>query len=312
MRTLLRASVTAVAAGSLLTTGAVAAHAAPAAAGAVTVTAGPLILEPGPHGHAGSVRVTVHNDTAEPFLGSIFITEPLPATLDTVEGASGCTLDSTPDHRAISICYPDTEIAPGGTGVITVGFRSPARTRAYAQIAPEHGSVTAGGATADFTAIFRSLTGSVRNPRPYVQSTDAALTVTARNVTLTRRPDGTFAGRVPVSVRNRTDAAHAYLTSAIVVPGGVDYPSIEPADVCTTGTDRLPVAPGENASTCAVTGGRLAEGDKRAFAFVLTAPAGTPAGVLGTGTTTTWLDGTPTAAQTDGANVDTFTVTVAG
>ncbi|WP_433306872.1 hypothetical protein ACQP2F_21960 [Actinoplanes sp. CA-030573] len=318
MRTLLRASVTAVTAATLLATSAVSAHAAPApaaapaAAAAVTVTAGPLVLEPGRHGHTGSVRATIHNDTAEPFLGSVLITEPLPATIDTIEGASGCTLDHTPDQRAIAICSLDAAIAPGGTGVVTVRFRSPARPRVYPQIAPQHGTVTVEGSTADFAAIFRSVTGSVRNPRPYAQSTAAALTVTARDVTLTRRPDGTFAGRVPVSVRNGTDAPHAYLSAAIVVPPGVDYPSIEPPDACVLGTDRLPVAPGENASTCGVAGGQLAERDTRAFDFVLTAPAGTPTGLLGTGTTTTWLDGGPATAQTDGADVDTFTITVAG
>ena len=134
--------------------------------------------------------------------------------------------------------------------------------------------------------------------------------MTAADVTLTRQPDGTFAGRVPVTVRNHSDAPHTGLNAAIALPPGLDFPNIEPADIC-MGSDQLPVPPGGSGYACAAPGGQLAQGESRAYAFLLTAPAETAPGVLGTGTTSAGLNG-PAAPQTDGADVDTFTVTVAG
>jgi hypothetical protein len=306
MRTLLRAGVTTLAASSMLLAGTTAAMAAPA--GGVTITVGPLILEPGTYGHTGSIRVAVRNGTSEPLSGGFTVTEPLPATTGAIEGASACPLGSTPDNRTISYCELDSAIAPGRTGVVTVRFQSPAKPQPYAEIAPQVGTIEVAGVTTDFSALFRSTTGSLRHPQPYVQDTTAALTVTAGDVTLTRQDDGSLSGRVPVTVHNNGDAPHSYVDAAVAVPAGVDgWPAIDPGDAC-VGTDSLPTPPGGNAIVCGA-GGQLAEGETRTFDWVITAPAETPAGPLGTGTTLVRLH-EPAAVQTDSANNHTFTITV--
>jgi hypothetical protein len=305
----MRAGAIALAASSVALSGAVAAHAAPA--GTVTVAVNRLVLEPAQYGHTGSIRIVVRNGTSEPVDGGITITEPIRETLDRVEGASGCTNNRTPDSRLMLLCYLDSAIRPGGRGVVTVHFRSPAKPQPYAQVAPATGSVEVGGATAAFPALFRSTTGSLRKPVPYVQDTAQALTVTAGDVTLTRQEDGSFAGRVPVTVRSNSDAPHNELWTALATPAGIDdWPSIEPSDVCLVGGD-IPVPPGGKAVQCAVYGGQLAEDEGRSWEWVLTAPAGTPAGPLGTATTVVQQSG-DLVPQTDGANTATFTVTVAG
>ena len=310
MRILLLAGAAALAAGTILFGGAVAAQAAPT--GAVTVEAGRLVLEPGEYGHTGSLRIAIGNPASEPFNGSVTITEPIPAATTTIDGAGGCVFTgTTPDNRTISSCVLDT-IPAGETGVVTVGFQSPAKPQPYAQVAPQRGSVEVAGATANFPALFRSTNGSLRHPRPYVQDTTGSLTVTTPgDVTLTQQPDGSFAGRVPVTVYNNGDAPHRYLNAEVAIPAGLDkWPGVEGVEGC-SGASQLPTPPGGNAMGCSVAGDQLAEGQTRTFAWILTAPAGTPAGPLGTGTTLVNLSG-PAVQQSDAANIDTFTITVAG
>jgi len=309
MRNFVRAGAVALAAGTVVLGGAVAAQAAPAAD--VTFTVNRLILQPAESGHTGRIRIVIRNTGSEPYSGGFSITEPIAETLGDIEGGAGCGINRTPDNRQIALCPLDSEIAPGGSAVITAHFRSPARPQPYAQIAPLAGSVEVDGVTTEFPALFRSTTGSLRNPQPYVQDTTGALAVTAADVTLTRQADGTFAGRVPVTVRNDSDVAHRGLWTEVVVPAGLEgWPAIEPSDVCVP-TDRLPVPPGGVSVGCTVYGGQLAEGEERSFEWVLTAPAETAAGPLGSGTTLVEYAGSD-GQQSDSANVDTFSITVAG
>ena len=309
MRIFVRAGAIALAAGSVMLGGAVAAQAAPAAD--VTFTVNRLILQPADSGHTGRLRIVIRNTGSEPFDGGFSITEPIAETLGDIEGAGGCGINRTPDNRQIALCPLDSEIAAGGSAVITADFRSPARPQSYARIAPLAGSVEVDGVTTEFPALFRATTGSLRNPQPYVQDTTGALTVTAADATLTRQADGTFTGRVPVTVRNDSDAPHQGLWTEVVVPAGLEgWPAIEPSDVCVP-TDRLPVPPGGTSVGCVLYGGQLAEGEERTFEWVLTAPAETPAGPLGTATTLVEYTNED-VRQSDNANVDTFTITVAG
>lgn len=311
MRHILRAGALALAAGSVLLGGAVAAQAAPA--GTVTIKVGRLVLEPAQFGHTGSVQIAIRNRTSEPLGGNIAFTEPVAGTLDGVTGASNCFFGSADGGvRETSTCSLDDQIEPGSTGVLTLHFRAAAKPQAYPQVAPDLGGVAFNGATARFGALFRSTTGSLRNPRPYVQDTTQAFSVSAGDVTLTRQEDGTFAGRVPVTVRNNGDAPHRSLWGAVVTPAGIDpWAGIDPSEVCAGSGNALPIPPGGSGTGCSLTGGVLAEGEERSFEWILTAPEETPAGVLGTGTTVVRFSG-PTDSQTDGANVDSFTITVAG
>jgi hypothetical protein len=307
-----RAGVIALAAGSMLLGTAVAAQAAPA--GAVTVSVNRLILDPAQNGgHAGSIRIVVRNRTSEPYDGNITITEAIAGTFDgQFEGASGCATGSTPDHRGIAACGLDGTIAPGASSVVMVGFRSAAEPQQYAQKAPAAGSVEVAGATASFPALFRATTGSLQHPRPYLQDTVAALAVTAGDVTLNRQADGSFTGSVPVTVRNNGDAPHSGLLTGIATPAGLnEWPDITGASGCSGPPEDLPAPPpGGSSIGCYLDGGQLAEGQQRTFVWTLTAPAGTPAGLLGTATTLVDLEGGP--AQADGANLAEFSVTVAG
>ena len=310
MRSTLRAGAIALAASSVMLGGAAAAHAAPA--DTVTVKVSKLILEPAEAGHTGVVRIAVRNTGSEPFEGGVTITEPIAGTLRTVEGAASvCGIDQTPDNHRIYACGLDSAIEPGATGIVKVSFRSPAQPQPFAQLAQRAGVVQVGDVTAEFPALFRSTSGSLRTPQPYVQDAVGTLAVTAGDVTLTRQPDGTFAGRVPVTVRNNGDAAHLNLGTAITVPAGIDgWPGIEPSDICVGIGDELPTPPGGSGLSCSLYGGQLAEGQERAFEWILTAPAETVAGPLGTGTTLVQL-GSRGAEQSDSANIDTFTITIA-
>lgn len=308
MRILMRAGAIALAASSALLGSAVAATAAPA--DAVTIKVNRLVLEPAEFGHTGSVRIAIRNTGDEPVGGNLIITEPIAGTLADVDGASGCGLGETPDGRGISYCGLDSEIAPGATGVVTVDFRAPARPQPFAQRAPQRGSVQLGDVTAEFPALFRSTSGSLRQPRPYVQDTAGALAVTAGDVTLTRQADGSFQGRVPVTVRNNGDARHLGMWAVVATPAGLgEWADIVPSNVCLPSSE-LPVPPGGESTGCGLDGGLLAEGEERTFEWVLTAPAETAVGPLGTGTTLVKFT-EPGASQDDRANIDTFAITIA-
>jgi hypothetical protein len=309
MRTLVRAGAVALAAGTLVLGAGAAAQAAPA--GKVTVSVNRLILEPGQYGHTGNIQIAVTNGTSEPFSGGVTITEPIAGTMVHFDGAGGCTLDKTPDNRDISNCYTDSPIAAGATGIITIGFDSPAKPQPFAQVAPALGRVEVAGRTATFPAIFRSTTGKLTHPRVYVQDTESKLTVTASDVTLTRQADGTFAGRSTVTVRNDGDAPHHNLQADLATPPGVeDWPFIDPADVCVGPSEGFPVPAGYFGEGCFVLG-QVAEGQTRTFDWILRAPEETPAGSLGNAITRVQFS-TGWPAQANAANTPSFTVTVAG
>jgi hypothetical protein len=230
---------------------------------------------------------------------------------DNFDGAGGCTLDKTPDNRDISNCYTDSPIAAGATGIITIGFDSPAKPQPFAQVAPALGRVEVAGRTATFPAIFRSTTGKLTHPRVYVQDTESKLTVTASDVTLTRQADGTFAGRSTVTVRNDGDAPHHNLQADLATPPGVeDWPFIDPADVCVGPSEGFPVPAGYFGEGCFVLG-QVAEGQTRTFDWILRAPEETPAGSLGNAITRVQFS-TGWPAQANAANTPSFAVTVAG
>jgi hypothetical protein len=310
MRTLMRAGAIALAASSALLGSAVAAQAAPA--DGITVSVNRLILEPGSSGHSGAIRIVVRNHTTEAYSGDIAITEPIADSFTyQITGAGGCVFQFTADHRRISQCSLD-QVPAGGSVVVTQGFQSPAKPRKYAQIAPEAGNVTVGSASADFPALFRSTDGSLRNPRPYVQATTQDLKVTASDVTLTRQADGTFSGSVPVTVKNRNDAAQDFFYEELAAPAGLDeWPSNDPATMCLLGADALTVPEDGIGITC-YPDGQLAEGQTHTTVWTFHAPADTPAGSLGTVTTRVDLRSDAAAAQTNGANIATFNLTVAG
>jgi hypothetical protein len=310
MRTLMRAGAIALAASSALLGSAIAAQAAPG--DGISVEVNQLVLDPGTSGHTGSIRIVITNNSTETYSGGVAITEPIADSFTSaISGAEGCVFGSTPDHRRIDYCALAGEIAPGGTAVVTQGYQSPAKPRKFAQIAPEQGVVEVGDASASFPALFRSTTGSLANPRPYVQATTAALNVKApAGVTLTRQSDGTYAGSVKIKVKNKNDAPQYGLGAQIAVPAGLDeWPAFDPSVPCVLGGS-LPVPEGGVGLSCDPSG-VLNEGQTETFVWRFHAPADAAPGVLGTATAEVDIqgDGTP---QTDGANIASFTLTIAG
>ncbi|MEV6632984.1 hypothetical protein AB0M54_19770 [Actinoplanes sp. NPDC051470] len=308
MRTLLRAGVLTLAAGSLLLGSTVAAQAAPA--GTITIKADTrLVLQPAEFGHTALFTVSFHNTSDQPYSGDVTFTEPIAQSAAVTDQLGACGLGQTPDRRTIYNCGLDP-IQPGETRLVELPFVVPAKPQPFAQIAPDLGTIEAGGSTVSFAAIFQSTTGSTSNPVPYEQDTTAALTVTAGDVVLRRQADGTFQGLVPVTVRNNGDAPHHDLDAEIALPAGIeDWPDLDVADGC-TGGGVLPRPPGGATNGCSVIGGKLAEGQQRNLVWTVKAPAGSVPGSLGAGTALVLLNG-GAARQTDGGDQDTFTVTIA-
>ena len=308
MRTFLRAGAIAFAASSVLLTGAVAAQAAPTAG--VDFSLSPVILEPGDVGHTGSLQVKIFNGTDEDFSGPIWFTEPVAGIFDTTDDLI-CASGALPDGRAKFFCDLASSIPAGGSTTVAYRFDAPAAPKPFARISAQLGSIQIGDVTKDYPALFRSTTGSVDNPVPYTPQTTQNLTATTDDdVTLTRQADGTFAGTLPVTVRNNNDAPHDNLGSELAIPAGLDEFPYAPDGVCVPGSS-LPTPPGGADASCSFDG-KLHEGESRTFEWLLTAPADAPVGPLGTATTRVNLANGAAEPQTDNANVSSFSVTLAG
>jgi hypothetical protein len=91
---------------------------------------------------------------------------------------------------------------------------------------------------------------------------------------LSRQPDGRLLGRMPVTVRYGNDAPTFMLDVVAALPSEVAVHHVEPQD--------MPSFP----DWFTVPGGRFMPGEERTFDVFLSAPTGTPAGELGTGTFT--------------------------
>ncbi|MFG1607192.1 hypothetical protein [Actinoplanes sp. NPDC049265] len=310
MRTMLRAGAIALAASSVLLAGGVAAQAAPAAAD-VTFTVGNLIFEPQQWGHTGSLEVTITNHTDQDVDKAVTVLEPLAGTFDDATGTQGCLIAAPQDGRQAWDCYLGT-IPAGESVTVNVVFYSPAAGKPVARRATTSGSIEIDGKTVAFPAVFRSTSGSVANPVAYTPDQTANLTVTTPgNVTLTRQDDGTFAGRIPVTLTGNGDAGHQLLGGQMAAPAGLtDWPYAVDGN-CGPGDVDLPVPPGGTGVGCAFFE-RLAQGQTRTYDWLFTAPADSQPGPLGTATTSGLLNSPLIGAQTDGANKATFTVTIAG
>ncbi|WP_262283005.1 hypothetical protein [Micromonospora sp. MA102] len=200
-------------------------------------------------------------------------------------------------------------IEAGRSVTFRLGFHVWTTTRDHAMVAgggrievrPD-GATRASDATG-FTTLFRSTTGSLRTPRPYVQATRTDLGIRSGTAVLSRQPDGRLLGRMPVTVRYGNDAPTFLLDVAAALPSGVTVHHVEPPD--------LPSFP----DWFTVPGGRFMPGEERTFDVFLSAPAGTPAGDLGTGTFTlvgSYFGGADAQDVDPADNSTSFTVTAVG
>ncbi|MEV0807447.1 hypothetical protein [Micromonospora sp. NPDC050200] len=273
-------------------TAAVASTDAPAA-----VSADRLVLEPTARGYQGSLSVTVTNRSSAAEYYTVRITEPVAGSFRGVQPAGVCMSGGLAgDLRVFECEVPGPDLAPGERRSFAAAFEVLTSPRPYAmtaaagrvEVVPGHTGQVADGEK--FNTWFRATDGSLRHPQPYRQDTEAkaAITATAGAVTLTRQADGTYAGRLPVTVRYAGDAPHDFLFVRATLPAGVEIAGTDPQDSPSFG------------GYFDVPGGRMAAGEERGFDVLFRAPAETVAGDLGTVgfTLTTWY-GDGEVADTD-------------
>ncbi|MGI5147370.1 hypothetical protein ACQEVC_13495 [Plantactinospora sp. CA-294935] len=240
-----------------------------------SVTVGRLVLEPTDRGYRGSMPLTISYRGTETADLSVRIVEPVAGAFEDFDFGMPCFYGERPGELRRNIDCWD-QIQGGDHRAHTVEFEVLTETQAYAMSAIG-GAITVtttddrpSTVTKSFETLFRSTTGSLRNPRPYMQDTRTDASVTAGSATLVRQPDGSYLGRLPVTVRYDGDAPHDALQLESVLPDGVQLYHIEPSDVCAY-------------PWCTVPGGEFMQGEERSVQLVFTAPVGTTAGDLGTG-----------------------------
>ncbi|MGC4877302.1 hypothetical protein ACLQ26_13720 [Micromonospora sp. DT43] len=286
------------------------AAAAPAGRGLdADVSVGRLVLNPTERGYQGNLPITVTNrGTADTYFG-VTIVEPVAGSIGNVSPESACVFQGLQDNRRVVGCeVPGGDLKPGERRSFTVAFQVLTTPRKVAMIATGgEVSVNVGdgnpaiGDTESFAARFRSTSGSLRNPVPYVQDSQARASIsTAAGATLVLQEDGSYLGRLPVTVRWAGDAAHDLLfVEATTLPAGVQIWGTDPQDLPSFFTEF--VVPGE----------RFMAGEERSFDVLLRAEPGTVPGDLGAATfqlDTRW-DGDVVADANPGNNTASFTVT---
>ncbi|MBU8857180.1 MULTISPECIES: hypothetical protein [unclassified Micromonospora] len=295
-----------------LTTAAPAVAAPTAAEAAADISVGRLVLEPTARGYQGKLPVTVTNNGPTATYFFVDVLEPVAASFRALDPEEACGFQPLRDNRRTVSCgVPGGDIEPGGSRSFSIAFEVLTPTRGVAMIATGGRiSVNVGDGRAEiadrarFAARFRSASGSLRNPVPYVQDDQARAAVTAAgSVTLSRQDDGSYLGRLPVTVRWAGDAGYDYLLARSVgLPAGVLVWGTDPQD-----------AP-SNLTSFIVPGGRFMAGEQRSFDVLLYAEPGAAPGFLGTVTfelETRWDSITvPEADPAD--NVVSVDLTIAG
>ncbi|MGC4838729.1 hypothetical protein ACLQ3D_29900 [Micromonospora vinacea] len=255
-------------------TAALASTGAPAA-----ISAGRLVLEPTGNGYRGTLPVTITNRSRAADYYTVLVTEPVAGSFDGLVPNGACIQADPVDNLRVFACSVDgPDLEPGERRSLEVAFTVRTAPRPYAmsaaggrvEVMPGRTQQVAAGK--DFTTLFRATNGSLRHPRPYVQdpSANASLAAGADALTVTRQADGTYAGRLPVTVRYAGDAAHDYLAVQATVPAGLEIAGTDPQDSPSFG------------GFFEVPGGRMAAGEERTFAVLFRTSPGTVAGDLGT------------------------------
>ncbi|MEV1142893.1 hypothetical protein [Micromonospora sp. NPDC049799] len=278
-----------------------AAQAAPATTTSTATVADRLVFEPTERGYRGSLQVELTYHGSEPAWPSYVITEPVPGSYVNAEWGINCSSggDRLPDGRTTVECVvPGGLWQPGERRTFSVDFQVLTTVRPYAMKAGNgHLAVKVGDTTveeADFSTRFRSSTGSLANPQPYVRDTQPDFTLSvAGDLTVTRQPDGWFEGSLPVTLRYNSDAPHPFVW---LVPAGL------PAGFGEPWTD-------ECGHLCPP-GGAFMEGEERTFALNFSASSEAALGDLGRATIEVRTDYyTPLADSDPSDNVAGFTVT---
>ncbi|MBF9131416.1 hypothetical protein I0C86_20975 [Plantactinospora sp. S1510] len=283
-----------------------AAQAAPArAAGSTATVQDRLVLEPTDFGYRGSIQAELTYHGVEPGRARYVITEPVPGSYENLEWGVTCYSggERLPDRRIRVECdVPGGEFQPGEHRAFTIDFQVLTTIQPYAMKAKNGRlAVTVNGKVVTdetFQSRFRSSTGSLRDPVTYVRDQQPDAGITAGDLTLVRQPDGTFEGRLPLTVRYDGDAPHNALHLFTQnLPAGIYEMHTVPTDDC---------------GHFCVPGGQFMEGEVRNFDLVFTGSADTRLGDLGEAgievQTDPWTpQALPDADPSD--NVTTFSIT---
>lgn len=281
------------------------AAAAPKDAAAGTLSMGRLILEPTEQGYLDSVPVTVTNTGSETDYFYLTLREPVPGAFQD-EDTRCDWFGAMEENRRVFDCSLSSDwawLAPGESRTVSLDFHVLTAPQAY-PMSMAGGRIALssanGGLVAErsLTALFRSTTGSLVRPRPYVQDSqpDAAIDSVGP---VTLDPEGTGNLFLPVTVRYKGDAPHVGLTiTASPLPAGSRIEYTIPSDG--------PVL-SDHAS---VPGQRMMPGEVRSFGLIITPPTD-PADaqdVITLDVTTDWFPSGPDADPSDNTAQTTLAV----
>jgi hypothetical protein len=244
-----------------LTMGMLVAGAGVAAAGTADtarfrVTAGPLVLSHDGSRYTGTMRLTVRNIGGAPADGATMLLGVPPGLRFLGVSDGGGCMGGNPWGCALF-----TTLAPGERTTFTVsfgGYAAPARHArvtgaATVTVTPNFVAV---GASATYAGVLRGTSGTLRHPRPYHPGTTYDAVIGAGTPLLEPDGAGGYAVRIPLTVRNRTDADNDGAAIWITGPAGTGFPSVDPPGICMSG--------------CEVPGGWLAAREIRSFAALFT------------------------------------------
>lgn len=279
MKSILRLSLAALAAALSVVASPAGAVQAAAPAYPASVTHTRLILDPTDRGYSGSMQFTVTWRGKQPnFNLNVEVTEPIAAAWRDIDPLVPCVFNYGEDNRRTVFCLLDG-FQPGQSRTYSMSFRAltPAQTGPMiaggGRISVLDGNVGQVSKVHNFSAILRGTNGKIKNPVPYIQDTQTDITFTAgKSVTLVRQADGTFLGRLPMTVQWSGDAPNNEAWADMALPSGWFAAGTEPSA-------NLPCFTG-----CTVPGGALFDGDVRTFDMLIEAPEDTPVGTSGTTT----------------------------
>jgi hypothetical protein len=279
---------------------------AQAAESTLSVKAGRLVLEPGERGYRGLLPVTITYQGDDAVSVNVNVIEPVTGSFVGIQPSDACVYGPSADpadNGRRDVSCGAGELQPGETRRVNLEFQVLTTPRDYAMKAadtPIEASLAVLDspvrATATSRTLFRSTTGSIAKPQPYVQDTRSDLSVTAADATLTRQPDGSYAYRVPVTVRFAGDVPHFEAFAQFALPAGATVVGTDPEAMCGDG--------------CYVPGGQFMQGESRTFDVLLNADVAP--GETATGSVTvsaTWYSEVVDVDPSD--NTAEFTLSVA-
>lgn len=286
--------------------------AAPAGAADRPLSVGKLILSPTDRGYKGSVSVTVTNTGSVTDYFYYKVREPVPGAFQPDDLNCDMFDMRVEENRRVFNCALTNnwaDLAPGQSIRHELNFHVLTDPRQHPMIMSggwvEAYSINGGLlASPSVNALFRSTTGSLIRPRPYVQDAqpDASIRL---NGPVTEFPGGEGNLRVPLTIRYGGDAPHgSFWVQARSLPAGSVLQSADPG----TG----PV--GSDGVLVPVPGLQLMPGEEFSFAVVISPPTD-PADatkLVDIELTTSWYPETPDVDPSDNVVQTTLAVAANG